>query len=336
MASVLNNRVSKWEDMTRYIISIRAHGTEILPPSINKSSVYFAVESEKGKEAIRFGLGALKNVGIGVIEKIIEERKCGKYKSFQNFCKRVPSEVLNKKCLESLILSGAFDELGANRSQLMAVYPKVVSLIQTEKKATDSGQISMFGLVEDSSAAQVAMPDVPEFDNLSKSKFEREVVGIYLSGHPLEQFVAEMEDCNFNTSQIRKKSEENETESEEEHEVANNSPVTMAAVIVEFKKVLTKATKQEMAIVKVEDLYGSCDVMLFPKVYEKVKMILVKDAVVKIDGKLSIREGEDAIILADTIKKLRNETDTPAEIHAENETAADERIKYMPNNGYFY
>jgi len=322
MASVLNNRVHKWDDMTRYIVSIRSKGVEILPPHINKSSVYFTVEGEKGKEGIRFGLGALKNVGVGVIEKIIEERKNGDFKSFQDFCNRVPSDALNKKCLESLILSGAFDELGAYRSQLMAVYPKVVNLVATEKKATDCGQISMWsstlsaGLVEDSATTQVALPDVREFDPYTKSKFEREVVGIYLSGHPLEQYSVLMQDCNFNTSFIQQRNDDEETEGETEtdNEFKNNSPITMAAIVVEYKKMLTKATKQEMAIMKVEDIYGTCEVMLFPKILEKAKPILTKDSVIRISGKLSIRAGEDAIVLADGIDLLQAAKDTTSAI----------------------
>jgi len=310
MAAVLNNRVHKWDDMTKYIISCRTKGVEILPPSINKSATYFKVEGDNG---IRFGLGALKNVGIGVIEKILEERsKNGDYKSLQDFCNRVPNDALNKKCLESLIKSGSFDELGANRSQLMAVYPKIVGLIVNDKKATDSGQISMFGLIDDSSATHIAMPDLQEFDTFTKSKFEREVVGIYLSGHPLEQYTALMEDCNFNTSHIAKRSDEEASDAsvdigveDDSNEFTNNSPVNMAAVIIECKKMLTKATKQEMAVMKVEDIYGSCEVMLFPKIFEKAKPILMKDAVVRVTGKLSIRDGEDAIILADNIELLQ-------------------------------
>ena len=317
MASVLNNRVNKWDDMTRYIISIRAHETEILPPSINRSAVYFSVEDGTAKAAIRFGLGALKNVGVGVIEKIIEERAHGNYKSFQDFCERVPGEALNKKCLESLILSGAFDELGAHRSQLMTVYPKIVQLVANDKRASDSGQLSMFDFVADSAAICVTLPNVPEFDTLTKSKFEREVVGIYLSGHPLEQYAHLTEDCNFNTGFITKKAEDEET-SEHEHddgdraEFGNNHAVNMAAIIVEYKKVLTKATKQEMAIVRVEDLYGACDVMLFPKVFERVKPLLTKDAVVRITGKLSIRDGEQTIVLADSVDLL-SKSDEPVQ-----------------------
>lgn len=351
MASVLNNRVHKWDDMTKYIISCRAKGIEILPPSINKSATYFKVEQSMTSASgvknsdpstgIRFGLGALKNVGIGVIEKILDERKDnGDYKSFQDFCERVPSDALNKKCLESLIKSGAFDELGAKRSQLIAVYPQIVNLIINEKKATDCGQISMFGLVKDSSAIRVALPNLCEFDTLTKSKFEREVVGIYLSGHPLEQYAALMEDCNFNTSHVKKKNKDDiidepigiESEDDGLSEFVNNSPVNMAAIIVEYKKMLTKATKEEMAIMKVEDIYGSCEVMLFPKTFGKVKPILTKDAVVRITGKLSIREGEDAIILADNIQLLQGNPKGHQESAAVQENANEQRALYIKYN----
>lgn len=336
MASVLNNRVHKWDDMTKYIVSCRAKGVEILPPSINKSATYFKVEGENG---IRFGLGALKNVGIGVIEKILEERKSnGNYKSFQDFCERVPSDALNKKCLESLIKSGAFDELGAKRSQLIAVYPQIVNLIVNEKKATDCGQISMFGLVDDSSAVQIALPDLREFDTLTKSKFEREVVGIYLSGHPLEQYSALMENCNFNTSYVKKKNDDDiepadmESETDEFSEFVNNSPVNMAAIIVEYKKMLTKATKEEMAVMKVEDVYGSCEVMLFPKIFGKVKPLLTKDAVIRITGKLSIRESEDAIILADNIELLQGTPKTQQESALVQESTNKQKILRLEYN----
>jgi len=152
------------------------------------------------------------------------------------------------------------------------------------------------------------LPDLREFDTYTTSKFERDVVGIYLSGHPLEQYSALMEDCNFNTSKIHKRSEDDEAEAEAELEFGNNSPVNMAAVVVEYKKMLTKATKQEMAVMKVEDIFGTCEVMLFPKVLEKAKPILTKDAIVRITGKLSIREGEDAIVLADNIELLQAAT----------------------------
>ena len=333
MASVLNNRVNKWDDMTRYIVAIRAKGIEVLPPNINKSKTFFTVEQKSktptnskksdADSGIRFGLGAIKNVGVALIQSILAERdRGGPFKNFQDFCQRVPSDALNKKCMESLILSGAFDEFGNTRSGLMAIYPSIVSLIHNEKKATDAGQISMFSTVlKDANAADIKMPNIVEYDNFTKSKYEKEVVGIYLSGHPLEQYTKLFSECNFNTSYIKRKTDEEDPsdslsidpnslsdegdDESTEIEFANNSQISMGAIIVDTKKVLTKATKQEMAIMKIEDLYGTCDVMLFPKTYEKTKPMLQKDAIIKITGKLSLREGEDAIILADGIQVVQ-------------------------------
>ena len=303
MASVLNNRVHKWDDMTRYIIEIRSKGVDILPPDINKSKVLFTVEGK----GIRFGLGAIKNVGVGLIQNILKERDInGEFKTFHDFIKRAPSDALNKKCMESLILSGAFDTFGNTRSGLMTVYPSIVALVQNERKATDAGQISLFSTVlKDDVVTSIKMPKVADYDSFTKSKYEREYVGIYLSGHPLEAYLEHIEECNFNTSNIKRNTEEVDTEDEDEQsQFVNGQQITLCAIISDFKKVLTKATKQEMAVVRIEDLYGSCEVMLFPKVFERARNIIEKDAIVKITGKLSIRDGEDAIILADNIQRI--------------------------------
>jgi len=338
MASVLNNRVNKWDEMTHYIIEIRAKNVEVLPPDINKSQTYFTVENvEISKpKAIRFGLGALKNVGVGLIGTIIEERtEKGAFKSLQDFCKRVPSEALNKKCIESLILSGAFDEFGFARSQLMAVYPTIVSMTQSERKTADTGQISMFTLLDDNPAADVKIPSVHEYDSSTKSKYERDIVGVYLSGHPLEQYADVLESCNFNTSYIKNTDEESFESDEDEETItfSNNQQVTMGAILVSLKKVLTKAAKQEMAVIKVEDLYGSCEVMLFPKIFEKAKSILTKDAVLKITGKLSLRESEEAIILADSIARIDTSAGDKAKKPIEAEPVKKSEIKlYLKYN----
>jgi DNA polymerase-3 subunit alpha len=247
----------------------------------------------------------------------------------------VDSSVLNKKCLESLILNGAFDELGANRHQLMVVYPTIVKVLMTDKKATDSGQISLFDTVlKQDDISEVKMPDTPEYDDMTKLKFEREMVGMYLSGHPLQQYAKAFEQFNFDTGKIRKRTnngEDAESEmqaSEEEAETTfeNNQPVSMGAIITEVKKVLTKATKKEMAVIKIEDMYGACEIMIFPNLFDKCRNVLIKDAIVRINGKLSVREGEDPIVLADNIELLEGtaQPETPAEPQA----AAKLYVKY--------
>jgi len=330
MANILNNRVHKWEDMTHYINSVRGRGVQVLSPDINKSRAFFSVENFGGHdapqtprnnrggagevtspaektEAIRFGLAALKNVGEAVIETILQEReKNGPFKSFGDFCNRVDGAALNKRCLESLILGGAFDGLDATRSSLMAAYPNIVKVIASQKKATDTGQMSMFGGLIQSEQVAVEIPRIAEYEPAVKLKLEKEVVGIYLSGHPLAGHAKLFEEFTFNTSKIKRHTadEEEHNSDEEEQQVGNNQQVVFGAIIADAKKLVTKATKKEMGVLRVEDMFGSVDVMLFPAVYERVKNVAVKDAVVRISGKVSMREGEDAIILADDIKVL--------------------------------
>jgi len=336
MASVLNNRVNKWDDMTYYIVSIRNSGVEVLPPDINKSQIYFTVEkTDEGKDAVRFGVGAIKNVGISLITSILEEReRNGKFVSFQDFCKRVDSQALNKRCLESLILSGAFDELG-HRAQLMAVYPSIVKLISNEKKATDCGQVSLFsmgdtGLEDD---IDVALPNIREYDELTKLKFEKEMVGIYLSGHPLGKYAKEFVGFNFDTRYLKlEENEEDETTNIKEFE---GKPITMGAIISDIKRVRTKRDNRDMAILTVEDLFGQTEVMLFPQTYDKVKHKIEKDLVIKITGKLSFRDGESAIILADNIQPIEQATiQMPEEFGDKNTKNGNMRLylKYNMND----
>jgi DNA polymerase-3 subunit alpha len=191
----------------------------------------------------------------------------------------------------------------------MSAYPGIVKLIGGEKRATDAGQVSMFAQINQQVAIDI--PKTPEFDEELKLKLEKEVVGIYLSGHPLMSYSELFEQFSFNTGKIRVETEDSDQPDagETETEFGNESRVTFGAIISEVKKILTKANKREMGILRVEDLYGSVKLMLFPAVYDRVKNIAVKDAVVKIVGKLSIREGENPIILADDIAPL---ADNPA------------------------
>jgi len=298
MAQVLNNRVNKWDDMTYYIMSIDASGTKVLPPSINKSSTFFTVEDN----SIRYGLGTLKGVGIGVIDSILVEReRNGNFTSFQDFCKRVSSDAVNKRCLESLILSGAFDEFGNARSQLMAIYPTVVKQLAEEKKLMDSGQMSLFGDFGFGGGAEdVPMPNLKEYDDATKLKFEKEVMGIYLSGHPLSSYAKYFAEYSFDTRQLKVVDDESIVE-----DTLDGKPMTMGAMITDIKVVVTKATKREMAILTVEDLYGSTEVMVFPAVFDRVRAILEKDSVIKISGKVSIRDGEEPMILAEMISPVK-------------------------------
>ena len=313
MASMINNRINKWDDMTHYIAEVRIKGKAVLPPDINRSAALFTVADDN--ESIRFGLSAIKNVGEGVVAQIITEREeHGNFTSFFDFCKRVPAEALNKRCLESLILSGCFDELGAYRSQLMSVYPIVVKAVMNDKKAADSGQMTLFteATTED---VEVSLPQIKEYDNFTKLRFEKEYVGMYLSGHPLEEYLDRFSQFTFDTSKLPR---EDEDADEVNMEDADNSAddgapeyndgtsVVMGALITEIKKVYTKKNHEEMAILTVEDLYGTCEVMMFPKNWARVKNLVNEESVVKINGSISVRDGQSPIVIADSLELLNH------------------------------
>lgn len=310
MASMINNRINKWDDMTHYIAEMRAKGTDMLPPDINKSESMFTVEKNL---AVRFGLSAIKNVGEGVVNQIIAERtQNGPYQSFNDFCQRVPLEALNKRCLESLILAGCFDGLGVYRSQLMSVYPAVVKVVLEDKKAKESGQISLFTVSID-----VPMPQIPEYDNFTKLRFEKEYVGMYLSGHPLQEYADIFSSFNFNTSKMPKAQDEEGVDEEDEpttaDEVTDGMAVSMGAVITDIKITYTKAKHDEMAILSVEDLYGTCKVIMFPRAWAPVRKLVAKESIVKISGKLSLRDGQEPAVMAETLKVLnKNNPDAVA------------------------
>ncbi len=312
MASMINNRINKWDDMTHYIAEVRAKGKTILPPDINRSEAVFTVEKDL---SIRFGLSAIKNVGEGIVAQIITEREAnGPYQSFIDFCTRVPAEALNKRCLESLILAGCFDTLGAYRSQLMSIYPAVVKLIANDKKAEDAGQITLFATTVN---VDVPLPQIPEYDDFTKLRFEKEYVGLYLSGHPLQPYAAEFNKYNFNTGKMPREQNDDEPTDDEStpdadnEQVADGTAVTMGALVTNIKKVYTKAKHDEMAILTVEDLYGTGDVMLFPKSWAAVKNILTTESVAKFSGKISVRDGQSPIIIADTVELLNRPKNAP-------------------------
>jgi DNA polymerase-3 subunit alpha len=335
MASMLNNRISKWDDMTHYIAEMRVKNTQILPPDINRSGSLFSVELNKDDknnpfQPVRFGLSAIKNVGEGVVNQIIAERdKNGDYRDFIDFCRRVPTEALNKRCLESLILSGSFDNLGLYRSQLMVIYPTVVKLVSGERSAYESGQVSMFGLDSATNVnIDVQIPKLPEYSNFDKLRFEREFVGLYLSGHPLNDYAELFGQFSFNTDNLGKRKTDDggeqpdtappptEFESagggDDEFDPTPKKPelAVFGAIINNIKKIYTRANHDEMAILSVEDLYGACEVMVFPKIWANVKNTVPKDTVVKITGRVSNRDGQVPIILCENIEPMPKQSAT--------------------------
>ncbi len=343
LTSVLNNRITNAEEIKNYVTYAKTEGIEVLPPDINKSQTMFSVKDKK----IRFGLAALKNVGVGVIDEIITERnKNGEFKDLQDFCNRVPSSSLNKRCIESLILSGSFDCWGHKRTQLMEVFPTVVDRVVSDRKIKENGQTSFFDdvTIKDSALNAIVYPNLKEYSNEEKLKREKEVVGIYISGHPLDSYYEKFMDYNFNSSMISYDEEEKEEEEviqappvEADSEEANldvggitdGMAVTCGGIISEVKKLYTKKGNKEMAFVKVEDLYGMFDVVLFPNQYERFKELVQPDRMVTIHGKISIKDDEKPSVIVDNVKEW---VKTIASEEADSQRSKTLYIRFDVNN----
>ena len=307
LTSFLNNRITNIADIKQYTTYAKSEGIEVLPPDINESEAYFTVKDGK----IRYGLGAIKNIGIGIINSIVEEReKNGKFASFEDFINRCATFGFNKRMIENLIFGGAFDKLGVYRSQMFAVYGDFLDRVIESKRSRNSAQISLFDtLLKDEEVLKISYPDIAEYSSKEKLMKEKEVCGLYLTGHPLSDYEELFKSFNFSTLKVRAygdESEEEEMGEEEgerrEFEVSDGERVVMGGIINEVSKLSTRGGST-MAFIKVEDLYGSIEVIVFPKVYDKIRDVLNEGEVVKITGKVQIKDNE-AQIISENVERL--------------------------------
>ena len=324
MSAMLNSYLGNLDRVPIYIDECHDLGIEILKPDINKSFLKFTVDNAN----IRFGLGSIKNVGIAPVEAIIAEReKNGEYKSFTDFCERISDEAVNKKCIESLIKAGVFDEFEQTRATLLASFENIIDTIQSSKKKGMQGQFSMFDLATGDEETNSNMNDFKYFFNeqeeLSERELlslEKEMLGIYLSGHPLEKLKEQIEkQTNINTkdlSQIDSQMANVEEQDLEDPEAVSNiasqmqnakeikykdgQEVIYAGIITKIKKKFTK-TNKIMAFVTIEDLYGTAEVLTFENTYLKSQSSLMEENIVLVKGRLSIRDGEKTTIIANEI-----------------------------------
>ena len=305
MAATLNSFLGNLDKVPYYIDECKRLNIQILKPDINRSYTKFTVDNGK----IRFGLGSIKNVGIAVVDAIVEERrKNGEYKSFTDFCERVQNESVNKKCVESLIKAGAFDEFEQTRSTLMASFETILDSIADSSKKSYKGQVSMFDLgggeQEDTNELEKLKYNyttLKEYTDKELLSMEKEMLGLYISGHPLEEFRKEIEKyTNINTMQIQ--------EGLDEYAETNKLPykdgqaVKYAGIINSIKKKFTKNNKI-MAFITIEDLYGSIETIAFENCYQASGNSLMEDNIVMVEGRLSIREDEGNVtIIANKIE----------------------------------
>ena len=324
MAAMLNSFLGNLDKIPEYVDECKRLKIEILKPDINRSYTKFTVDNGK----IRFGLGSIKNVGIGAVDAIVENRKNnGEYKSFTDFCERMEGEAVNKKCIESLIKAGAFDNFAETRSTIMASFEDIIDTINGSSKKNIQGQVSMFDMAAGSTDSAEDKQDMEklkykyttlkEYTDQELLSMEKEMLGIYISGHPLEKYREQIaKQTNINTLQIREAQEIsniNEESTNAELITTRGAPalkdgqfVKFAGIITSVKKKYTKNNKI-MAFVTVEDLYGSCEIIVFENCYMQCSNELIDENIVLVEGRLSIREDEETKIVAREIKKLGDE-----------------------------
>ncbi len=319
MAAMLNSFLGNLDKIPEYIDECKRLKIDILKPDINRSYTKFTVDNGK----IRFGLGSIKNVGVAAVDNIVENReRNGEYKSFTDFCERMEGESVNKKCIESLIKAGAFDSFAETRSTLMASFEDILDTINGASKKNIQGQVSMFDMTESSTndtqesnmeKLKYKYTTLKEYTDQELLSMEKEMLGIYISGHPLEKYREQIEkQANINTLQIRDAKEISELEgdninpenlSNKVQILKDGQFVKYAGIITSVKKKYTKNNKI-MAFVTIEDLYGSCEIIVFENCYMKCSNELIDENIVLVEGRLSVREDEETKIVAREITKL--------------------------------
>ncbi|MBR2023417.1 MAG: DNA polymerase III subunit alpha, partial [Clostridia bacterium] len=300
LAGILNDRIDKIDEISKYILYMKEKNIKVLPPDINKSKDIFWVEGD----GIRIGLGALRGVGQDAIALVIKEREeNGLFKDFADFVTRCAKNV-NKRIVESLIYAGAFDSFGYARAQFAEVYEEVLSRVNAIDKQKAGAQISLFGSILEEQTIEIKYPNIEEYETMEKLSKEKEVLGVYVSGHPFEKFLPYFKDTSFNTSMLYDFTEDEETGEKTYQNLTHQMPVTMGGMISAFKKLKTKSGSF-MAFVTVEDLYGSVECVCFPKIYDRIRNFLENDRVVTVSGKLSIEDEKTPSIIVDKMTEFQ-------------------------------
>lgn len=303
MAALMTSVMGDARQIARYIRNCKEMGIEVLPPCVNKSKKKFSVDDGK----IRFGLLGVKNVGEGAIDAIIKAREeKGAPSDIFQFVSNIEISEMNKKALESLIKAGALDCFNENRAAHLAVYESLVESAQNSARKNIAGQMSLFQISsEEMNVGDVAgkLPDVKNFNKDILLAFEKEMVGVYITDHPLNEYADKIEKLStVSSDQLAHAAEEVDTT------IKDGMSVTMCGMITSKKNLITKSNKM-MAFIDLEDLVGTVEVVVFPKVYDKCQETIVEDKVVVIKGKLNFKEEEAPKLLADSIVELKRVED---------------------------
>ncbi len=297
MAALMTSVKDNTGKVLSYAMTCRQMEIGILGPDVNEGFSEFSVSDGK----IRFGMSAIKGIGAGVIAAIVAEReRDGKYTSMEDFMARLSSKEVNKHTIENFIKSGAFDCLGGNRRQKMLVYQSMLDNINREKKDSMAGQLSLFDMGDEDlkGANAVAFPEVGEYDKEEYLNFEKEVLGIYVSGHPLEDYLGLMQKNCTRTSQDFQAGEEGE-----ELGAANAVDGETAVIggMLVGKTIKTTKTNSIMAFITIEDLFGTVEVIVFPKDYERIKDILNPESKLFVKGRVNLEEDRGGKLICQKI-----------------------------------
>ncbi len=310
LSSVLDNAVK----ISTYIAECNRINIKVLPPSVTESLEGFTVINEN----IRFGLLAVKNLGRNFIHEIISEREShGRFHSFYSFCIRLYGKELNRRAVESLIKCGALDGLNANRKQMLIMLPSILNDLESSKHRNIVGQIGFFDISTDfSNTSEPELPNIEEMQRDELLSLEKETTGMYLSGHPM----AEYNDVAKKLNSVRT-IEIIESTGDSNAKYADNSKIILLGIITSVKKKISK-NNNTMAFLTVEDIYGSIEVIVFPKIYSDYALMLQTGRIVQIFGRLSVREDEDTKIICEQIEAcpLKEEVQAEAKLLNNNET----------------
>ena len=294
MAALMTSVIDNPGKVSEYIYACRQMGIKILPPDINEGEGNFSVDGGN----IRYGLAAIKSIGRPVIESIIKEREIGgRYTTLKNFIERLSSKEVNKRTIENFIKSGAFDSLAGTRKQKMMIYIQILEQVNQEKKYSMSGQMSLFDLVEEDQKSDfdIPLPDVGEYEKANLFAFEKEVLGVYVSGHPLEEYEARWR------KSISATTLDFQPDEDTGHSKVRDGAREVVGGIIAAKTIKHTKTNKVMAFLTLEDLLGTVEIVVFPKDYEKNKLYLEEDNKVFVRGRVSEEDESASKLICETI-----------------------------------
>ena len=295
MAALMTSVIENPSKVAAYIYACRQMNIKILPPDINRGYADFSVDEGN----IRYGLAAIKSIGKPIIQTIVEERKeYGEFKNLEDFISRMSTrEALNKRAIENFIKAGALDCLGGTRKQFMSIYIQIVDHVNQEKKYSMTGQMSLFDLVseEEKSDFQIQLPKVGEYAKETKLAFEKEVLGVYISGHPLEEYEEQWQKAISATTL------DFQLDEESNHSKVHDGAREIIGGFITEKTMKATKTNQMMAFITLEDLLGTVEIVVFPRDYEKNRNLLEVDRKVFIKGRVSEEDDKPSKLICEKV-----------------------------------